>query len=241
MVSAISSLIPGTVDFRNGQSPGLSLPASIQTHASLKPETTKYYGTQDANAIWQARHPRFSAANLRKEEGLAVALSVRESERTLERALQVSEAMRERALAIVKNYPPFPPGSEERRQYIESIQALRRQMEALVLPTEARPTAGLPLPVEYRLPPIDAYTSTDEELAELMPALDQLDAQLTQARQSLTRLVLDLPDWTDLLATTSVPDVADASALSVVVGHGLGLERATLSQDREAVALLGYA
>ncbi|WP_243370215.1 hypothetical protein [Geotalea sp. SG265] len=42
--------------------------------------------------------------------------------------------MKETLEAIVKNYPPFPPGSDERLKLLRSYSSLRKQIDALTVP-----------------------------------------------------------------------------------------------------------
>lgn len=129
-----------------------------------------------------------------KEDANAVATNVRESARVLQQARELVDAMRVKSLAIIKNYPPFPPGSEERRQYLESIQALRRQMEALIYPPPQRADGGA-LPVEYTLPTLDSLQATDSEVAAFHQGLETLAETLVQRLAALREMVASLPDW----------------------------------------------
>ncbi len=201
MVAGISPVVPG-VGITDPQGPGAAHPPPRQVQTEpTRPEPTRLKAAADAASPRQgqdASKPKLTAfASLAgvKEEAQAVAQSVREGARVLDRAAELVQAMRREALAILKNYPPFPPGAEERRQYLESIAALRRQMEALIVPPEARPAQGLPLPVGQRLPVLDPGDATDGEVEGFYQALDRLDQELMQARQSLYDLVVGLSMW----------------------------------------------
>ena len=46
--------------------------------------------------------------------------------------------MKARLLRIVKNFPPFPPGSEERVKILRSFNLFRKQIDQLTIPPVVR-------------------------------------------------------------------------------------------------------
>lgn len=167
-----------------------------------------------------------------KEDASAVASKVRDSVRNLQQAQELVDAMRERSLAIIKNYPPFPPGSEERRQYLESIEALRRQIEALTYPPPRR--SGEDSPAErITLPVLDPLKATDTEVAAFDQALVDLAEALAERLAALREMIAAIPDlYPNSPQLPSAEAAADLSrvtaALLATPGPGLsrqGLER----------------
>jgi hypothetical protein len=103
--------------------------------------------TQSSEANTEGRativeiHPelgRFASANERLN---ALAATARTADK---KAAVVDEAisrMKHSLESITKNYPPFPPGSEDRVRTLKSYAALRRQIAELTIPPEQDPTA----------------------------------------------------------------------------------------------------
>ncbi|MFN3883349.1 MAG: hypothetical protein ACK4Q4_01145 [Rhodocyclaceae bacterium] len=82
--------------------------------------------------------PRQFAAYARlqdvKDTQQNAALADRQRLAAADAARELAREMRANLMAIVKNYPPFPPESEERQHYLELAIGLRKQMEALIVP-----------------------------------------------------------------------------------------------------------
>ncbi|HEY3308055.1 MAG TPA: hypothetical protein VGJ93_06340 [Desulfuromonadaceae bacterium] len=65
-----------------------------------------------------------------------VADSVRQADATMENIGQTVGRMKSTLEAIVKNYPPFPPGSEKRVAYLKTFMSLRNEIEHMTFPLE---------------------------------------------------------------------------------------------------------
>lgn len=89
----------------------------------------------DRAAIVRARVElgRMLAANERLS---ALATSTRVRDASLGKLSEVLNQMRDTLLTITKNYPPFPPGSEERVSLLRSYAGLRKQIAQLMVPPE---------------------------------------------------------------------------------------------------------
>ncbi|MBM4329741.1 MAG: hypothetical protein FJ117_00720 [Deltaproteobacteria bacterium] len=62
------------------------------------------------------------------------AKSIRAADQVMEKIEIYIDRMKAQLDRIVKNYPPFPPGSEERISLLKSFTALRRQIDQLTIP-----------------------------------------------------------------------------------------------------------
>lgn len=63
-----------------------------------------------------------------------IAQSIRFVDRTAERIETFIDKMKARLKTIRKQYPPFPPGSEEREKLLRSFNAFRKQIDQLTIP-----------------------------------------------------------------------------------------------------------
>jgi len=81
-------------------------------------------------------HPglgRFTAANERLN---ALAAEARTAEKKMAAMSEAVNRMEKTLGAITKNFPPFPPGSEDRVKLLKSYAELRRQIAQLTIPPE---------------------------------------------------------------------------------------------------------
>lgn len=63
-----------------------------------------------------------------------VARNIRIADATMKTISDYIEQMRAQLEQIVKNYPPFPPGSEERVRMLRTFQSFRKQIDQLTIP-----------------------------------------------------------------------------------------------------------
>ena len=64
----------------------------------------------------------------------SVARTIRVADESMEKIENYIDRMETESQRIVKNYPPFPPGSEERVKRLKSIAAFRRLIDQLTIP-----------------------------------------------------------------------------------------------------------
>jgi hypothetical protein len=62
------------------------------------------------------------------------AQSIKAADKVMERIETYIDGMKAQLERIVKNYPPFPPGSEERVKILKSISSLRKEIDQLTIP-----------------------------------------------------------------------------------------------------------
>ncbi len=140
----------------------------------------------------------------------SLAFSIRLADSRMSEIETYLDRMREQLGKIVKNYPPFPPGSEERAELLRSFTSLRRQIEQLTIPpndpifspipaeAQNRPTElgenGMVIPIPgqqlqsaptgFNLPDLPEM-ATDEQIGEAIIGIDKAKATLEQERNRL--------------------------------------------------------
>jgi flagellin-like hook-associated protein FlgL len=65
----------------------------------------------------------------------SVVTSIKVADSTMGKIETIIDQMKEQLGKIVKNYPPFPPGSEERVKFLRSFKALRQEIDQLSFST----------------------------------------------------------------------------------------------------------
>jgi hypothetical protein len=70
------------------------------------------------------------------ERSNAVAATIRTMDQAMEAAGTTIDAMKKELVVITKDYPPFPPGSEERVRRLRGYTALRTMIDKLTFPPE---------------------------------------------------------------------------------------------------------
>ncbi len=68
------------------------------------------------------------------EKRNAMARTIHQVDTTMENIDGQMEQMKERLLRIVKHYPPYPPDSQERSDYLKSFTTMRRLIDRLTFP-----------------------------------------------------------------------------------------------------------
>jgi hypothetical protein len=80
--------------------------------------------------------PEFQRLTALHERSNAVAATIRTVDQAMEAASTTIDAMKKELDVITKNYPPFPPGSEERVRRLRGYTALRAMIDKLTIPPE---------------------------------------------------------------------------------------------------------
>lgn len=138
--------------------------------------------SREAAAPGDVSPARFRTAYARlqanKDEVQTQAIAGRQQLAQAETAQRLLREMKDNLVAIVKNYPPFPPDSRERQRYLEMAEGLRKQMEALIVPPP--PAApGLPGAAAQWLPPAVPPDMGDAGIAQTVGALERIQARLS--------------------------------------------------------------
>jgi hypothetical protein len=127
----------------------------------------------------------------------ALALKIRGADRhigTFERHVEEMKATLE---GIVKNFPPFPEGSEERVRMLTRFKALRKQIESLTLPPPSdrdvfklMVDSAPVLPGEVAIPEL-SEGATDEEIFTAIETLHVVKDRLENMRSGMMSDAMD--------------------------------------------------
>jgi hypothetical protein len=110
---------------------------------------------------------------------------VRQSNEALNTAVEQVSEMQGNLMAIVKNYPPYPIESMERRELLMSYMSLRKEIESLMLPPPPQPVFE-----KVRSMWEAMFSSNGQLQASAVPALDagSGDKQVQEAAAQLGKL-----------------------------------------------------
>ncbi|MEW5769683.1 MAG: hypothetical protein AB1831_04895 [Pseudomonadota bacterium] len=120
-------IAPVTADYRRSA----IRDAAAEVGGSDIPEAVRQTG-KVSDAVGQPR--QFGVLNAGKEAMNETAAEVR----ALGEARQLVARASEQLDRVVKSFPPFPPGSIEREQYLNSVVGIRNIIEKLTIPREPR-------------------------------------------------------------------------------------------------------
>jgi hypothetical protein len=179
-----------------------------------------------------------SAASLteRKEDSVRVAQSVRNTSKSLDRA---EELLNEMATLVgaVKNYPPFPAGNEDRVQYINSIDGLRKEMQSLTFPPVAPEYEPVFYPQEDKFPPLDAKVPSDAAVLAFGDAVKVVRDDVKTAREALEQQLQRSAEHASL-GLPRAPQEQQAQEISVAVAGQLNGKSLPIVGASDALAQL---
>lgn len=139
----------------------------------------------------------------------AIAKSLRTDDKTLGKAERLLDKIEGPLQAIVKAYPPFPSGSEERVKMLKSFNSFRKMIDKLTIPAVKDSSSpdrtigmessseGLPLlgsdfdaeqpsmPEEYLSIPILPEKADDEEIYNALEKINDAKATIFEIRERL--------------------------------------------------------
>lgn len=104
------------------------------------------------------------------------------------------ERMKRPLELIVKNYPPFPLESSERRDYLNSFIGLRMEMERLMIPPDKGAESALADIKKIHVPELSA-TATDKEIGAAIDGLNAVSLALNSARAALIPDITVMPTY----------------------------------------------
>jgi hypothetical protein len=135
------------------------------------------------------------------EEINAYAKIVRHTDAVLEKASNQVDLMKRPLEAIIKNFPPFPPGSEQRADLLKSFISLRKEIDKLTVPApvdvatpalkqmftdlfdkDGKFTGGEALGLPETLP----RETTDRQIISVIDKLDTAKMQIDRGRVELS-------------------------------------------------------
>ena len=126
----------------------------------------------------------FPALSDSKDAVAQAAQSVRKASSALDQADTLLAEM-ETQVGLVKNYPPFPAGNEDRVKYLNSIDGLRQQLQSLVIPPVKDGNAPVFYPQEEKFPPLDPKLPSDAAVLAFGEAVQVVKEHLSAGRAVL--------------------------------------------------------
>ncbi|HSI94504.1 MAG: hypothetical protein ACAH09_10930 [Methylophilaceae bacterium] len=175
----------------NGYPPGLAaLGFAPSTGPDVSPVVPAVQGQRSGLAEEQetvsinSTAESFAALADDKETAAQVAKSIRDAGKSLDQAENLLNGMAS-LVGAVKNYPPFPAGNEERMQYINSIDGLRKEMQSLVVPPVTSEFEPVFYPRESEFPPLDAKAPSDAAVLAFGEAVQAVRNDVDTAREAL--------------------------------------------------------
>lgn len=205
-IGLMSGVAPSAVDQR------LSQPASVPGTGARVGENTAMVG---ASATSTQVSP-FARLWQQKEAAITQVQNASERLNRLRQAQDIVTAMRRQIDAWVKNYPPFPPGSEERLQYLRSISALRQQLDALTVPP--RQEMASRIPEAPRLPADEASDAQWQAHAEALGVYQTQLAELSAASADRLQRARMWPEVGSAMpSAAAVPDQASLQTLATTL------------------------
>jgi hypothetical protein len=182
--------------------------------------------------------PRFSDFSMRanaKDQAAQVAQSVRDAGNALGRVDQVLKDLK-KEVQMVKNYPPFPPGNEQRLEYIKGLSGLRKELDALMVPPVKDGSEPVFYPSSKDLPELDPKKASDKDVHHLGQAVDAVRSRLNESFAELQAQVDALPRRINSDLPLPVVGDGEAGNIGADTGHQLTQTSQPLS-GRAVVAL----
>lgn len=213
-----------TVELVGASAPGVAVPAKGPARVAVGPLSLSM-GTDQVNEGDEAISlSRFGPLDSTKEVLGQVATGVRE----LANARKLVQRAQQQLELVVKSFPPFPPGSTEREQYLNSVAGIRSIIEKLTIP----PELGEQLKQALSQPALTNSDATTDLLPAGMDGLSRAESVLAEVQANMENQVF--------------PSRANSGEESFVVdqskrvGAELLRQGAAISRSPEAVlALIG--
>lgn len=167
-----------------------------------RPGAGAFKGGNETVAIDEARNSQSRIQAQKAAQG-ETAGRIRQAGAFLDGVEEKIDRMNDSLTGIVKHYPPFPPGSEERVQRLESFSAFRKEIERLTFPPEpfgdtivethsgetdvSVPPFAFPAMAELGIPELGVGPSeaTEEEIHDALESLAKAKGLVDEKRQAL--------------------------------------------------------
>jgi hypothetical protein len=137
------------------------------------------------------------------EEKNLFARNIRATDKALQEISTAVEKMKSHLDTIVKNWPPFPPDSSERKDLLMSYAALRKQILSMTFPPPPPPVYEKNTSLwekfgynndaqqlSHTVPDI-TETATDVQVSSARDGIETLQAAVSQGRSELVRAVTE--------------------------------------------------
>jgi hypothetical protein len=136
------------------------------------------------------------------EEKNILAKNIRETDQGFREISTVAGKMKERLQTIVKNWPPFPQDSVERKELLMSYVSLRKEIEKLTFPPPPAPLYESNEKLWEKLDVADSeklaasvpelsVTASDYQVRRAIGSLDEFQTSIDEGRKELYRTVTE--------------------------------------------------
>jgi len=136
------------------------------------------------------------------EERNLIAKNIRSSSEALSKVSDIVVRLKEDLGKIIKNYPPFPQDSQERKEILMSYVSLRKEIVSMIFPPPPAPVYEKNTSIWDKLGytetgsvatsvPDLSSTATDEEVFAASKILGELGSDIVTARNELVGFVTD--------------------------------------------------
>ncbi len=186
---------------------GLQVPATTPGNTGVRRTRTPAPGGTESNGTRAPSGDRASiGAHVVNKDLNGLAKAVRVADETMVAIRDYITAIKKRLSTIVKDYPPFPPGSEERVQALKTIAAFRREIIQLSAPDNhpdaAQAAAGAAKAMGRQIHagvsgieiPSLPETASNKEIAAAMTSLDDAQKALETRRRELRKAAIEMID-----------------------------------------------
>lgn len=215
--------------------PSPSLPEKADGVGSSVPASTLRVSAESEVQINGAKRS-FPALSDSKDAAAQAAKSVRNADNALGKADTLLTEMKSQ-VSLVKNYPPFPAGNEDRVKYLNGIDGLRKQLQSLVIPPAASSIAPVFYPQEEKFPPLDAKTPSDAAVLAFGDAVAAVRVNLNAGRAVLQAQAEQLSSGANA-QLPQAPTESQAQGISVKVAGQLAGTTQSLAGNTDAFAQL---
>jgi seryl-tRNA synthetase len=173
-----------------------------KTSADQKTKSTQGAGGDPVSVSLQRSSSTMGKLGSVNEDKNLFATGIRETDKALQEVSTVTVKMKERLETIVKNFPPFPVDSAERKDLLMSYVSLRKEIEKLTFPKPPAPVYennqklwekidfSDTRKVAEALPVLDE-TSSDSQVRRAVGSLDELQTSLCEGRKELFRTITE--------------------------------------------------
>lgn len=166
---------------------------------------------RDAVKVSLSQTPEVYAEEAGKKAQLNdVAIQGRSAKQQLDKAGEVLDAMSAQT-AMVKNYPPFPPGNDERVKFLNSLEALKKQLQSLEIPPVSQEYQPVFYPREDVFPPLDAKVPSDAAVLAFGDAVLSVKNTLATARDALEAQLNEVADKAGYFAAINEGEASNVS------------------------------
>jgi hypothetical protein len=158
-----------------GSRPGVGISSTFVAASAITGSSTSQTQSQNpddsSGTAVEVGHSSFASILDAKARVTELAKAIRVADQVMGQADGLLNQMRHQLL-MVKNYPPFPPGNEERLNFIKSIEGLRKEFEALSVPPADDVQKPVFYPKQSILPQLDPMTASNKDIADFAKAVD---------------------------------------------------------------------